>query len=90
VPFAWSRERYDWSNPGLVTLTQLDSNVARDGLIQYRIQAAGNGTRIVCDRHRRFVGWRGRLAGTFMVLAGRPILKRQLRDGIERWASTAK
>src|SRR5215207_3092558 len=35
VPFAWSRERYDWSQPGAVTLTQLASNVARNGIIRY-------------------------------------------------------
>lgn len=31
VPQAWSRERYDWSQPGTVTLTQIDSNVSRNG-----------------------------------------------------------
>ncbi len=91
VPFAWSRELYDWSNPGHVTLSQLDSNVAREGLIQYRIEATAAGARIVCDRHRRFFGWRGRLAGSVMVLVGERILKRQLRNGIERWInSTAR
>ena len=86
IPFAWSRERYDWSEPGVVRLTQVDSNVARDGSIQYRIEAAGKGTRIVCDRHRTFLGWRGRLAGTLMTVAAAPILRRQLRKGIERYA----
>jgi len=86
VPFAWSRERYDWSKPGVVRLTQVDSNVARDGSIQYQIEAAADGTHIVCDRHRTFFGWRGRLAGTLMMIAARPILRRQLRNGIERYA----
>ena len=86
LPFAWSRERYDWSEPGVVRLTQVDSNVAHDGSIQYRLEADGAGTRIVCDRHRSFVGWRGRLAGTLMTVTGGPILRRQLRNGIERYA----
>ncbi len=86
VPFAWSRERYDWSEPGVVRLTQLDSNVARNGSIQYRVEASGAGTRIVCDRHRAFFGWRGRLAGLLMTAAAGPILRRQLRKGIERYA----
>lgn len=86
LPFAWSRERYDWSDRGVVRLTQVDSNVARNGSIQYRLEADGAGTRIVCDRHRSFFGWRGRLAGTLMTVTGGPILRRQLRNGIERYA----
>jgi hypothetical protein len=54
MPWAWSRERYDWSQPGVVTLTQLDSKVARNGTIRYEIQAEGTGSRIRCDRYREF------------------------------------
>jgi len=89
VPFAWSRERYDWSIPGIVTLTQLDSNVARNGLIRYDIQAAGAGSLIRCERYREFHGIRGRIAGTLMTLAGPWILRRQLAAGIAR-RSTAR
>jgi hypothetical protein len=84
VPFAWSRERYVWSRPGVVTLTQLESNVARNGLIRYEVRPAGSGSRITCDRSREFYGLRGRVAGTLMVLAGRWILRRQLRAGLMR------
>jgi hypothetical protein len=84
VPFAWSRERYDWSQPGAVTLTQLASNVARNGMIRYEVTADGDGSRIACDRYREFYGPRGRLAGTFMLLFGRSVLRRQLRAGLER------
>lgn len=28
VPYAWSRERYDWSVPRIVSLRQLESNIA--------------------------------------------------------------
>src|ERR1700704_4858965 len=42
-PF-WSRERYEWATPGLVTATQLDSNVAvPGGLWQMRVVARGDG-----------------------------------------------
>jgi hypothetical protein len=88
MPWAWSRERYDWSQPGVVTLTQLDSNVARNGTIRYEIQAEGTGSRIRCDRYREFYGVRGRLAGTFMVLFGAAILRRQLRAGLARASSS--
>lgn len=85
VPFAWSRERYEWSTPGVVTLTQLDSNVARNGTIRYTIDPDGTGSRITCDRYREFHGARGRIAGTLMALAGRRILARQLAAGLARW-----
>ena len=85
VPFAWSRERYDWSEPGVVTLTQLASNVARNGTIRYEITAEGSGSVVTCDRYREFHGLRGRLAGTLMTLFGARLLKAQLRAGCERW-----
>jgi len=84
IPFSWSRERYDWSRPGIVTLTQLDSNVARDGTIRYEIEPDGAGSRITCTRHREFFGARGRLAGTVMRLIGPAVLKSQLGAGLER------
>ncbi len=84
TPTTWSRERYDWSDPGVVTLTQLESNVSQNGFIRYRIVEDGAGTLIVCDRHREFYGVRGRVAGAVMTVFGAIILRRQLRSGIER------
>jgi hypothetical protein len=84
VPQTWSRERYDWSQPGVVTLTQLDSNVSRNGTIRYTLTPSSAGTHIACVRHREFYGVRGRLAGTLMRAIGARILPRQLRGGIER------
>lgn len=86
VPQAWSRERYDWSQPGTVTLTQIDSNVSRNGSIRYWLTPTSTGTHIVCERHREFFGLRGRLAGTLMNAVGAQILRRQLRSGIGRSA----
>ena len=86
VSHAWSRERYDWSVPGLVTLTQLESNIAEPvGTIRYAITSRPDGgARIVCDRYRVFRGPRGRLFGTFMVLLGSHILRAQFRAGLAR------
>ena len=86
VSFAWSRERYDWSVPGLVTLTQLEANIARPvGTIRYEITARpGGGSRIVCDRHRVFRGPRGMVLGMFMVLLGSHVLRAQFRAGLAR------
>ena len=85
VPFAWSRERYDWSEPGAVTLTQLASNVARNGTIRYEITAEGSGSLVTCTRYREFHGLRGRLAGSLMTIFGARLLKAQFRAGCERW-----
>jgi hypothetical protein len=39
VSYAWSRERYDWSVPEVVTLTQLESNIAEPvGTIRTRLR----------------------------------------------------
>jgi hypothetical protein len=87
VPSAWSRERYDWSVPGVVTLRQLDSNIAiaADGLIEYRIEPDGTGSVVHCDRRRSFRPTRaGRLAGTYMNVFGSWILRRQFAAGLAR------
>ena len=86
VSYAWSRERYDWSVPGLVSLTQLESNIAEPvGTIRYEITSrSSGGARILCDRYRVFRGPRGMVLGTFMVLLGSHILRAQFRAGLAR------
>jgi hypothetical protein len=89
VPYAWSRERYDWSVPEVVTLTQLDSNIAEPvGTIRYTIASQPDGSaRVVCERYRVFRGPRGRVLGTFMVLFGPRILRAQFRTSLKRVAA---
>ena len=88
VSYAWSRERYDWSVPEVVTLTQLEANIAEPvGRIRYTVSPLPEGgTRIVCERYRVFRGFRGRLLGTLMVLFGAPILRGQFRKSMDRVA----
>lgn len=89
IPAAWSRERYDWSTAGLVTLSQLAGNLVESpmGTIRYRIAARdGSGSRITCDRERHYRGdLNSRFRGTLMQLAGGRILRRQFRLGLDRW-----
>ena len=88
VPGAWSRERYDWSTPGTVTLTQLAGNIVETlGSIRYTISpAAQGGSQVVCDRERQYRGdVTSRARGTLMKLLGGPILSRQFRTGLDRW-----
>lgn len=89
VSYAWSRERYDWSVPGVVTLTQLDSNIAEPvGTIRYTITPLPDGgSRIACERYRVFRGPRGVLAGILMVVLGPRILRAQFRAALERVAA---
>jgi hypothetical protein len=88
VSYAWSRERYDWSVPEVVTLTQLDANVAQPvGTIRYTIASLPDGgARVVCERYRVFRGARGRVLGTFMVLFGSRILRAQFQESLRRVA----
>lgn len=86
VSYAWSRERYDWSLPGVVTLTQLESNIAEPvGTIRYTITPLPDGgVRVVCERYRVFRGLRGGVLGTVMVLFGSRILRAQFRASLKR------
>lgn len=86
VSYAWSRERYDWSTPGVVTLTQLEANIAEPvGTIRYTIASRPDGgSRIVCERYRQFRGRRGRVLGTFMRLFGPRILRWQFHQSMAR------
>jgi hypothetical protein len=89
VAYAWSRERYDWSVPEVVTLTQLEANIAEPvGTIRYTIAPLPDGgARIVCQRYRVFHGLRGGVLGTVMVLFGPSILRTQFRRSLERVAA---
>ena len=87
VSYAWSRERYDWSLPEVVTLTQLEANIAEPvGTIRYTITSQPVGARIVCERYRVFRGPRGRMLGTLLVLFGARILRYQFRVALDRVA----
>jgi hypothetical protein len=88
---AWSRERYDWSVPEVVTLTQLEANIAEPvGTIRYTIAPQpGGGARVLCERYRVFRGPRGRVLGTFMQLFGARILRSQFRLALDRVARGA-
>ena len=88
VTVSWSREHYDWSRPGIVRLTQLDSNVAEPGgTIQYNLTARAGGTLIACDRRRTYRRtFDGILAGLFMRSFGNRVLRWQFRRGLARAA----
>ncbi|MEO8470130.1 MAG: hypothetical protein ABI573_10750 [Chloroflexota bacterium] len=88
VTVSWSREHYDWSRPGIVRLTQLDSNVAEPGgTIQYTLTEVRGGTLIACARDRTYrATFDGILAGLFMRSFGSRVLRWQFGRGLARAA----
>lgn len=88
VTVSWSREHYDWSKPGIVRLTQTDSNVTdATGTIEYTLTALPDGTRITCKRHRAYrATFDGILTGLFMRAFGGRVLRWQFARGLGRAA----
>jgi hypothetical protein len=68
--FAWERSRYDWSEPGTVKQTVLDSNVLEPGSTwQMRVAAReGGGSTVEMRLERHF---RRSLAGRYAYLLNR-------------------
>ena len=82
----WARERYDWSEPGLVRLTLLDSADFRPGTVtEYRVTAAaGGGCHVAVDFHRIARSLRGRLVGVLVQLAGAGRFRGELHSALDR------
>jgi hypothetical protein len=72
----WTRERYEWSQPGVVRATVQDSNVFRKGGV-WELRATpknGGGTRIEVVNHRQAKGLRGHILGALLQLTnGKPL-----------------
>jgi hypothetical protein len=80
----WGRERYDWSTPGVVRITLMESNVGRPGGVwEYHISpGAGGGSHMQMVYDRKSKGLKGRCLGALLqVIGGKPFeanLKRTL------------
>jgi hypothetical protein len=75
----WARERYDWSTPGVVRATVLDSNVFASGTWELRAEPNGEGgcrIRVVNDRRPK---GKGRIAAVMMSLVGKKVLASHLQ-----------
>jgi hypothetical protein len=63
IGYVWERLRYDWSEPGLVKGTVVDSNLFKPGS-SWQIRATpaeGGGSRVELTGVRHLKGWRGML-----------------------------
>ena len=87
----WGRERYDWSQPGLVRLELLDSADFRPGTtIEYRVTPGpGAGCHVAVDFQRIARTLRGRVVGVAVQLTGVRRLGDDLRVTLERLGRTA-
>ncbi len=85
----WARERYDWSEPGRVTLTLIESPSFRPGtLIDYRVTPrVGGGCHVSVDFQRIATSLNGRVVGVLVQLAGRRQFARDLRTTLHRLAA---
>jgi hypothetical protein len=68
----WARERYDWSEPGIVRLRLLESADFRPGtVIKYRVTPnAVGGCHVEVDFQRIAKSLRGRVVGVAVQMAG--------------------
>jgi hypothetical protein len=76
---SWARERYDWSQPGMVRATTTDSNIFRRGSWQITATPRDGGSHVEVINDREMKGLKGGVVGVAMRL-GKPMLTRQLKQ----------
>ncbi len=74
----WTRERYDWSAPGVVRATVQDSNIFKSGFWEMKVSAREGGSRIEILQDRQAKGVKGHVLGGMMTLMGRRIYRQGL------------
>ncbi len=87
----WARERYDWSEPGIVRLKLVEAIDFRPGTeIVYRVTARPDGgCHVAVDFQRIAASLRGRVVGIGVQLGGARRFAADLRVTLERLAGSA-
>ena len=86
IGFVWERLRYDWSEPGTVKGTGVDSNIFKPGST-WEIHAAprdGGGSHVELIAVRHLSGVRGRLLWPFFPLG---LARRDVADHLRHFLS---
>jgi hypothetical protein len=84
----WARERYDWSEPGIVRWTVLESNFSRpDHTMEVRIDPSGAGSRVRLFYDRATYGVKGNIAAVVMSIIGKKMMTGYYSDVLRRLAS---
>jgi hypothetical protein len=83
--FIWERCRYEWSRPGIVTSTVIDSNAFLPGTT-FELRATprdgGSTVEMILDRRFRPAGW-GRLGYALNRIFGPGIFESMLRQALK-------
>jgi len=80
----WARERYDWSQSGVVRATVQESNIYKKGGV-WELRALPNGsggTHIEVLNHRQAKGLKGHVIGAMLQLSGRKMLAKSLAQTV--------
>ena len=81
---SWARERYDWSQPGVVRTTTTDSNVFESGSWQMTATPSDGGSHVEVINHRDMKrSPKGAIVSLSMRL-GKPVLTRHLKQFLAR------
>lgn len=83
-PKVWSRERYDWSHPTIVTWTAVESNFCAPGshISMDITPIAGGGSRVVVTWDRTAANLRGRINLAVVAAGGNRLLRWATRKSL--------
>jgi hypothetical protein len=89
---AWARERYDWSEPGVVRATTTDSNIFKRGSWQLTATPRDGGSRVEVINDRQMKGLKGGVIGVAMRLGKRVLTGhlKQFLSAVESGSSAAR
>ena len=84
----WARERYDWSEPGIVRLRSVEAADFRPGTVtEYRVSPRPDGgCHVEVDFQRVAASLRGRIVGVAVQLTGARRFGANLRVTLDRLA----
>jgi hypothetical protein len=74
----WARERYDWSTPGVVRATVVESNIFKSGIWELKVTARDGGSHVELLNDRRLKGLRGSILTGIMSVVGPRIVRQNL------------
>jgi hypothetical protein len=83
--FIWERSRYEWSRPGVVTATVIDSNALLPGStfeLRASPQDDGSNVEMILDRRFRPAAW-GRVGYLLNRMAGERLFASMLRNALK-------
>jgi len=88
----WVRERYDWSEPGRIVFTAVDSGFAMPGShVVVEIEPAeGGGSTVHVTWVRTGKGWFGKVFVGLMALARGYAVRRSIQSELDRVAPTSE